>query len=37
MLTQAEIVDYSGHGSARRDAGSFYINSGRVGPCDADG
>jgi L-fuculose-phosphate aldolase len=28
MLTQAELVDYSGHGSARRDAESFYINSG---------
>jgi ribulose-5-phosphate 4-epimerase/fuculose-1-phosphate aldolase len=28
MLTQAELIDYSGHGSARRDAGSFYINSG---------
>jgi ribulose-5-phosphate 4-epimerase/fuculose-1-phosphate aldolase len=28
MLTQAELVDYSGHCSGRRDAGSFYINSG---------
>jgi len=28
MLTQAELVDYSGHGSARRDVESFYINSG---------
>lgn len=28
MLTQAELIDYSGHGSLRRDAGSFYINSG---------
>ena len=28
MLTHAELVDYSGHCSARRDAGSFYINSG---------
>jgi ribulose-5-phosphate 4-epimerase/fuculose-1-phosphate aldolase len=27
MLTQAELVDYSGHCSARRDAHSFYINS----------
>jgi ribulose-5-phosphate 4-epimerase/fuculose-1-phosphate aldolase len=27
MLTQAELVDYSGHCSVRRDAGSFYINS----------
>lgn len=26
MLWHAEIVDHSGHGSARRDAGSFYIN-----------
>jgi L-fuculose-phosphate aldolase len=28
MLTLAELVDYSGHCSARRDAGSFYVNSG---------
>ena len=28
MLTQAELVDYNGHCSARRDDGSFYINSG---------
>ena len=28
MLTRAELVDYGGHCSARRDAGSFYINSG---------
>ena len=28
MLARAEIVDHSGHGSARRDAESFYINSG---------
>jgi ribulose-5-phosphate 4-epimerase/fuculose-1-phosphate aldolase len=28
MLTLAELVDYNGHCSARRDAGSFYINSG---------
>jgi L-fuculose-phosphate aldolase len=28
MLARAEIVDHSGHGSARRDEGSFYINSG---------
>jgi len=28
MLARAEIVDHSGHGSARRDGGSFYINSG---------
>ena len=27
MLARAEIVDHSGHGSARRDGGSFYINS----------
>ena len=27
MLARADIVDHSGHGSARRDAGSFYINS----------
>jgi L-fuculose-phosphate aldolase len=27
MLARAEIVDHSGHGSARRDDGSFYINS----------
>jgi L-fuculose-phosphate aldolase len=27
MLAHANIVDHSGHGSARRDAGSFYINS----------
>ena len=28
MLARAEIVDHSGHGSARRDDRSFYINSG---------
>jgi L-fuculose-phosphate aldolase len=28
MLARAEIVDHSGHGSARRDGGTFYINSG---------
>jgi L-fuculose-phosphate aldolase len=28
MLAAAEIVDHSGHGSVRRDGGSFYINSG---------
>ena len=28
MLARAEIVDHSGHGSARRDRASFYINSG---------
>ena len=28
MLARAEIVDHSGHGSARRDGGSFFINSG---------
>ena len=28
MLARAEIVDHSGHGSARRDNRSFYINSG---------
>ena len=28
MLERAEIIDHSGHCSARRDAGSFYINSG---------
>jgi L-fuculose-phosphate aldolase len=28
MLTRAELIDYSGHCSARRDGGSFYINSG---------
>jgi ribulose-5-phosphate 4-epimerase/fuculose-1-phosphate aldolase len=27
MAAHAEIVDHSGHGSARRDAASFYINS----------
>jgi ribulose-5-phosphate 4-epimerase/fuculose-1-phosphate aldolase len=27
MLARADIVDHSGHGSARRDGGSFYINS----------
>jgi L-ribulose-5-phosphate 4-epimerase len=27
MLAHANIVDHSGHGSARRDGGSFYINS----------
>jgi ribulose-5-phosphate 4-epimerase/fuculose-1-phosphate aldolase len=28
MLARAEIVDHSGHGSARRDGHSFFINSG---------
>src|SRR5262249_19458932 len=28
MLARAEIVDHSGHGSGRRDRGSFFINSG---------
>ena len=28
MLARAEIIDHSGHGSARRDPESFYINSG---------
>ena len=28
MLARAEIVDHSGHGSARRDDASFFINSG---------
>jgi len=28
MLTRAEMMDHSGHGSARRDERSFYINSG---------
>jgi L-fuculose-phosphate aldolase len=28
MLTHAELIDYSGHCSVRRDAASFYINSG---------
>jgi ribulose-5-phosphate 4-epimerase/fuculose-1-phosphate aldolase len=28
MLARAEIVDHSGHGSIRRDASSYYINSG---------
>jgi len=28
MLARADIVDHSGHGSVRRDAGSFYVNSG---------
>jgi len=28
MLERAEIIDHSGHCSARHDAGSFYINSG---------
>jgi ribulose-5-phosphate 4-epimerase/fuculose-1-phosphate aldolase len=28
MLTHAELIDHSGHCSARRDASSFYINSG---------
>jgi len=27
MLARADIVDHSGHGSARRDGESFYINS----------
>jgi len=28
MLTHAELIDYAGHCSLRRDAGSFFINSG---------
>ena len=28
MLAQADLIDYSGHGSVRRDAGSFYVNAG---------
>ena len=28
MLEQAHLIDHSGHGSVRRDAGSFYINAG---------
>ena len=28
MLAHANIVDHSGHGSVRRDAGTFYVNSG---------
>jgi L-fuculose-phosphate aldolase len=28
MLTQAEMIDHSGHGSVRRDGQSFHINSG---------
>jgi L-fuculose-phosphate aldolase len=28
MLERAEIIDHSGHGSVRRDASSYYINSG---------
>lgn len=28
MLERAEIIDHSGHCSARRDASSFYVNSG---------
>jgi len=28
MLTRAEHIDWGGHGSARRDAASFFINSG---------
>ncbi len=28
MLERAELMDHSGHASARRDGGSFYINSG---------
>lgn len=28
MLARAEIVDHSGHGSARRDGNSFFVNSG---------
>lgn len=28
MLERAGIIDHNGHGSARRDAGSFYINAG---------
>lgn len=30
MLAHAEIVDHSGHGSTRRDAGSFFINAGNA-------
>ena len=33
MLEQAGIVDHSGHASVRRDAGSFYINSGPSVRC----
>lgn len=28
MLTHAELIDYGGHGSLRRDSASFFINSG---------
>ena len=28
MLARADMIDHSGHGSVRRDAGSFYVNSG---------
>ncbi|HWK11828.1 MAG TPA: class II aldolase/adducin family protein [Vicinamibacterales bacterium] len=28
MLTREELIDYSGHGSLRRDSASFFINSG---------
>ena len=28
MLENAELIDYGGHGSERRDAGGYYINSG---------
>lgn len=28
MLTRAELIDHSGHGSVRRDGGSCYLNSG---------
>ena len=28
MLEHAEYIDHNGHCSVRRDAGSFYINSG---------
>ena len=39
MLTRAGAIDHSGHGSARRDAASFFINSGAsvraaLGPGD---
>ncbi len=39
MLAAAALIDHSGHGSVRRDALSFYINSGRsvrrtLGPAD---
>ena len=39
MLTQAELIDYSGHCSVRRDPAAFFINSGAsvratLGPAD---